>query len=140
MRVLVDTPVWSLAYRRATRPASPHHQETIDGLRELLTEGRCVLLGLVRQEVLQGIPSRGQFDLVRRDLDEFPDEQVLSTDHVKAAQLYSRCRARGVQPSTIDMVLCAVSDRLKAPVFTLDDDFALYARAVGTRLYRPVVH
>ena len=84
MRVLVDTPIWSAAYRRS--PGS----EVADTLREVIADGQCVLLGVVRQEVLQGIRSKEQFKVVRADLDEFPDAEVSSTDHVRAAELYNR--------------------------------------------------
>jgi predicted nucleic acid-binding protein len=140
MRAIVDTTVWSLAYRRQARALSGADADALDAFRELLNEGRCVLLGLVRQEILQGIRDPGQFDLVRADLDEFPDEPVFGSDHVRAAQLYNRCRSRGVQPTTIDMLICAVASRLKATVFTDDGDFAGYHRVLGTRLFRPVSH
>lgn len=140
MRVLVDTPVWSLAYRRTGRQPSSAEADVVAALRELLTEGRCVLAGVVRQEVLQGIPKKDQFERVRRDLAELPDEAVWSSDHVRAAQMYNRCRAGGVQPTTVDMLLCAIAARLKAAVFTLDRDFVGYAKVLGLALLRPTVH
>jgi predicted nucleic acid-binding protein len=138
--VLVDTPVWSLAYRRAGRPLSGPEADVVAVFRELLTEGRCVLPGVVRQEVLQGIARRDQFELVRRDLSELPDEAPWASDYVRAAQMYNRCRAKGVQPTTVDMLLCALAARLKAAVFTLDKDFIGYARVLGLPLLRPTVH
>jgi predicted nucleic acid-binding protein len=134
MKVLVDTPVWSAAYRRGA------DGEIADALRELIAEGRCALPGVVRQEVLQGIRATHQFDLVRRDLDEFPDLEVWATDHVRAAQMFNRCKSRGVTPTTIDMLICALSQRHKAPIFTLDRDFAGYARVLGVKLYGPALH
>lgn len=46
MKVLVDTAVWSLALRRNTQ----NDEITIvNVLRELITDGRVVLLGAIRQ-------------------------------------------------------------------------------------------
>ena len=140
MRVVVDTPIWSLAYRRVDRPLSTHEADTVAALRELLGEGLCVLVGPVRQEVLQGIAKKEQFDLVRRDLAELPDEPIWSIDFIRAAQLYNRCRTGGVQPATVDMLLCGIAERLKAAIFTLDRDFVGYARVLGVRLFRPTLH
>lgn len=140
MMVVVDTPVWSLAFRRAEKHLSAGELDTIAAFRELLAEGRGVLLGIVRQEVLQGIPKKEQFELVRGDLEELQDEHLWPTDYVRAAQLYNTCRAKGVQASTVDMLLCAAAQRLKTAIFTLDRDFVGYARVLGVRLYRPALH
>ena len=134
MKVIVDTPIWSAAYRR-----SPSN-DAADALREVIADGRCVLLGVVRQELLQGIPSKAQFTAVRADLDEFPDAELWSSDHVRAAAMYNRCKSRGVQPTTIDMLICSVAERMKASIFTLDRDFVRYARVLGVRLFGPALH
>jgi len=48
MNVFVDTSVWSLALRRNTpNDAIP----LINILRDLISDGRVVLLGVIRQEV-----------------------------------------------------------------------------------------
>lgn len=134
MKVLVDTPVWSAAYRRSA------DGEVVEALRELIADGRCALAGVVRQEVLQGIRSAQQFELVRGDLDEFPDLDVWSRDHVRAAQMFNRCKARGTAPTTIDMLICSLAERHKAAVFTLDRDFVGYARVLGIKLYGRALH
>ena len=50
MSVLVDTPVWSLALRRGAPQDGPEVRE----LRALLVEGRVVMMGPIRQELLSG--------------------------------------------------------------------------------------
>jgi hypothetical protein len=58
MKVVVDTFVWSLALRRnTTTEAIP----IVNLLRDLIIDGRVVLLGAVRQEVLSGIRHNEQF-------------------------------------------------------------------------------
>ena len=51
MKVLVDTSVWSQVLRRGEPENEPRERE----LRELLREGRAVLMGPIRQELLSGI-------------------------------------------------------------------------------------
>ena len=63
MNVVVDTSVWSLALRRNTpNDAIP----IINILRDLISDGRVVLLRVIRQEVLSGIRYTEQFIRVAR--------------------------------------------------------------------------
>ena len=50
MKVIVDTSVWSLALRRQQK-----NNSIADKLRDFIGDGRVVLLGAVRQEILSGI-------------------------------------------------------------------------------------
>jgi len=56
MKVLVDTSVWSLALRRNNLDNT---LPVVNQLRELIADGKVVLLGAVRQEVLSGIRNLG---------------------------------------------------------------------------------
>lgn len=62
MRVVVDTSVWSLALRRNTPSQA---MPVVNQLRDLIVDGRVVLLGAVRQEVLSGIRHIEQFTRLR---------------------------------------------------------------------------
>ena len=135
MRVLVDTTIWSLALRRRN-PKQPE-SVLIDELSELVQELRAVLIGLVRQEVLSGIPDAKDFDVVRQHLDAFDDLAIVSEDYVEAARMFKACRKKGVQGSHIDFLICAVSKRHSTPVFTTDKDFTNYARHLDLQLYKP---
>ncbi len=81
MRVIVDTSVWSLALRRRNQVSSPQ----TEALGELIAEGRVVMLGAVRQEILSGIRHVEQFERLERDLEAFSDEFVTAADYVEAA-------------------------------------------------------
>ncbi len=61
----VDTSVWSLALRRAKRVDDTTTRE----LGELIQEGRVVLMGAVRQELLSGIKEKAQFE--DRDFEQY---------------------------------------------------------------------
>ena len=133
MNVLVDTCVWSLALRRTDAPADP----AIAELAELIQEGRALMMGLVRQELLSGVRAAKQFELLRTRLRAFPDLPIETDDHEEAALLFNRCRAKGIQGSSIDFLICAVALRRQLAILTTDKDFTQYARVVGVQLHAP---
>lgn len=132
MNVLVDTSVWSLAVRRARRIDDHAPRE----LTELIREGRVVMIGPVRQELLSGIPSKQQFEKLREHLRAFPDLELDAADYEDAAGIYNRCREKGIQGSNMDFLICAVAIRRKLAIFTTDGDFKHFARAVRLDLHR----
>lgn len=130
MKVLVDTSVWSLALRRRA-PAHP----AVDELRRLVTQGRAAIVGPIRQEVLSGIRDRAVFERLRDHLRAFPDEPMTSVDYERAADCFNVCRAKGIQGSNTDFLLCAVAERFKFPILTTDDDFVTFGRVLPLRLH-----
>jgi len=133
MNVIVDTCVWSLALRRARRV-----DDLIPGeLATIISEGRAVMLGPVRQELLSGIKVAHQFDRLRDHLRMFPDLSLDELDYENAATMFNRCRARGIQGSNTDFLICAVSIRRKLSVFTTDADFKQYAQVLPLALHEP---
>ncbi|HBL11579.1 MAG TPA: PIN domain nuclease [Cyanobacteria bacterium UBA11162] len=130
MNVVVDTSVWSLALRRNT----PNDAIAIVNiLRDLITDGRVVLLGVIRQEMLSGIRYSEQFIRLRDYLRAFPDLELTSEDYELAAEFFNTCRSNGVQGSNTDFLLCAVAHRRGYSIFTTDKDFENF------RLHIPVV-
>ena len=130
MKVLVDTSVWSLALRRRS-PADP----AVDELRRLIVSGRAAIIGPIRQEVLSGIRNAGAFARLRDRLGAFPDEPLTSTDYERAAECFNACRAKGLQGSNTDFLLCAVSERHRMPLLTTDGDFLRYGTVIPVALH-----
>jgi predicted nucleic acid-binding protein len=130
MKVLVDTSVWSHAFRRRV-PSDP----SVDVLRRLVTDGRAALVGPVRQEILSGIRETAAFKAVRDRLGSFPDEPIVTADYERAAEFFNACRLRGLQGSNTDFLLCAVSNHHRMPLLTTDDDFSRYAAVIPLTLY-----
>lgn len=134
MIVLVDTPVWSLAFRRRSLPAA---QELVrDAWAALIREGRARLIGPIRQELLTGIRDEAMFRRVREKLRAFDEPRLEIQDFEDAAQAGNQLRAKGIAASGVDCLLCAVAIRRDWEVFTLDQDFARYARHLPLRLHR----
>jgi predicted nucleic acid-binding protein len=112
VKLLVDTSVWSLALRRKnTASLSPEEQKLKAELVRAITEGRVVMLGLLRQEILSGIKEDAQFAKVKAALDPYLDEPINTLDHEFAARMYNECRNQGVEAGTVDILICAVAVR-----------------------------
>lgn len=137
MSVLVDTPVWSLALRRRAAQLNSTERRQVDEWRTLVAEGRARLTGIIRQEVLSGIRDEGDFARLRERLDAFEDVTADSADHERAAALFNACRAKGISPGAIDVLICAIAARHGLAIFTIDTDFTRYARVLPLRLHRP---
>jgi predicted nucleic acid-binding protein len=133
VNVLVDTSVWSLALRRRRAVSAPESSE----LAELIREGRVALLGPVRQEILSGISDERQYSLLRDHLRAFPDLDLAAEDYEEAAAFFNRCRARGVQGSNTDFLICAAAVRRKLGILTTDGDFRLFAKVLPLHLHQP---
>jgi hypothetical protein len=72
VKAIVDTSVWSLALRRQRQPLSLEADE----LAELIREGRAIIIGPVRQELLSGVKGTAAFQNLRQYLRAFPDCSV----------------------------------------------------------------
>ncbi len=114
MKVLVDTSVWSLALRRRAAASRPEVEE----LRSLIDEGRVAMIGPIRQELLSGIRTVEAFERLRDHLRPYPDEPLETADFERAAEHFNTCRARGVQGSNTDFLICAVAERRNLPILT----------------------
>jgi predicted nucleic acid-binding protein len=132
MKVLVDTAVWSLALRRKSRGGN---DAVVSELASLVQDGRVVMIGPVRQELLSGIRERAHFESLREHLRAFPDSEITSADYEEAAAFFNRCREQGIQGSNTDFLICAVAARNELSIFTTDDDFVHFANVLPIVLH-----
>ncbi|MGA7375856.1 MAG: PIN domain-containing protein [Candidatus Sulfotelmatobacter sp.] len=135
MLVLIDTPIWSLALRRALTELNPHEQVLTSALKELIRDGRAQLLGPVRQELLSGIRQEKTFTELRDYLRAFDEPNLSADDYEEAAHIHNQCRSRGIAGSAIDFLICAAAIRREWQIFTTDLDFTHYAKACPLQLY-----
>jgi predicted nucleic acid-binding protein len=132
MKVLVDTSVWSLALRRDDRSRDRQLTST---LAALVDDGRVVMAGPIRQELLSGVKERAHFELLRENLRPFPDVQINTDDYEEAAAFFNQCRAKGIQGSNTDFLICAVAVRNGFAIFTTDEDFRHFQRLLPITLH-----
>jgi predicted nucleic acid-binding protein len=93
------------------------------------------LLGPVRQELLSGVAVADQYETLRDHLRAFPDVALEPDDYEEGAAFFNRCRARGVQGSNTDFLICAVAARRQFAILTTDTDFAHYAKVLPIHLH-----
>ncbi len=135
MDVLVDTSVWSLALRRGATQLNQQQSSMVTKLAQLAHEGRALLIGPIRQELLTGIRHPVQFETLRKRLCDFPDVPLASGDYERAAEAANRCIAAGVAVTDVDLLICAVAMDRGWQVYTADQDFFRYAKVLGVALY-----
>lgn len=133
MFVLVDTCIWSLALCRSNDKDPLHVNE----LSALISEHRVHLIGPIRQELLSGITATQQFNLLRQKLRAFPDFNLSSEDYEKAAEYCNKLRAKGIQGSMTDFLICAVAIRSKMAIYTYDNDFLHFKLHIPIALHQP---
>jgi predicted nucleic acid-binding protein len=133
MNIIIDTSVWSLALRRQRSSPCAETRE----LAELVREGRAAMLGPVRQELLSGVRAEQQFESLRGHLRAFPDIPLEAEDYEEAASFFNKCRARGIQGSNTDYLICAAAARRGFGILTTDTDFAHFARVLPIELHAP---
>ena len=131
MKVIVDTCVWSLALRRKNRAASP----VVHEFERLIKEFRVQMIGPIRQEILSGIRSKAQFNSLKDHLSNFPDLPITTEDFERAAEFFNLCRAKGVQGSNTDFLICAVAERSNCNLFTTDKDFHLFSKYIPIKFH-----
>ena len=120
MTIVVDTSVWSHALRRRKPGGDPQSEKLASAIKQAQP---IALLGVILQEILQGIRNPGDFEKVRAHLEVFPLIGLEREDFVAAAELRNLCAARGVQASTIDFQIAAACARHDCALLTNDQDF-----------------
>ena len=124
-----------MALRRSAVPSDSASQAAVDALKDLIADARALMIGPIRQELLSGIKDPAQFARVRQVLTAFPDEPLTTEDYECAAKFFNQCKAKGIQGSHTDFLICAVAVLRKLPVFSLDQDFSHFQACFPVNLY-----
>jgi len=130
--LLVDTSVWSLAFRRDAEAST----QAVDVLRGALEGADQVFTtGLVLQELLQGFAGpKARSQLIER-FAALAFLQPDREDHIEAAEVRNTCRRNGIQIGTIDAVLIQLCLRHDLVLLSTDNDFRSASKHVKFRLW-----
>jgi predicted nucleic acid-binding protein len=132
LSLLVDTSVWSLAFRRDAEGSAPEVialRHALDGADQVFTTG------LVLQELLQGFSGpKARMQLIER-FAALGFLQPDREDHVEAASARNACRRHGVQIGTIDALLIQLCVRHDLVLLSSDNDFRSAAKHIKFRLW-----
>jgi predicted nucleic acid-binding protein len=120
MKVLIDTPIWSLAFRR--KEINDINTKTINNLVDLIHDVRIVIIGSIRQEILSGISDKNKYHELKEKMAIFTDYNIQTADYEFAAECSNECRRHGIQGSHTDFLICATAMRNEWEIFTDDQD------------------
>jgi len=139
MKVLVDTPIWSLAFRK--KEFSNENNLLINNLINLIRDARIAVIGSIRQEVLSGISDKNKFYEIKNKMSVFPDYLIRTGDYEFAAECSNECRRNGIQGSHTDFLICAVAIKNDWEIFTEDTDFLNYEKYIPVKIYtlKPII-
>lgn len=132
---MIDTTVWSLALRRKRVNLNSTEVAITETVFAMIASGQARILGMIRQELLSGLREITEFDRLRSYLRLFEEPHLEIADYEEGARMFNRCQARGISPTAIDLLICAVAHRRGWRIFTLDHDFEHYRRILGIALY-----
>ena len=132
MKVLVDTPIWSYALRSKKL----EFKQYVDNLIELIANNSVIIIGVIKQEILSGYSDIEKFTQLKNKIKYFENTLIEDEDYIQAANFSNICRSKGIQGSPVDFLICAVSYRINAAIFTTDKDFIHYKKHLPIILYK----
>ncbi|MFT4215960.1 MAG: PIN domain nuclease [Micropruina sp.] len=130
--LLVDTSVWSLAYRRDVPPGAPE----VEALRSALLGGEEVAVtGMILLELLRGFVPDAARQRIVADLAHVQLLEPTRDDYAAAADLATTCRRSGVQIGSVDALIAQLAIAHDCTLLSTDADFAHAARVIPLRLW-----
>jgi len=118
MMMLVDTSVWIDFFRGKETAETDHLAAALSA-----DEDICIC-GLILAEILQGVPSPGQYRRVRKALDPLIYLPMSRDDHILAANIYRAARTKGKTiRNTMDCIIAACAISHSVPLLQADRDF-----------------
>ena len=117
--IVVDTSVWIEFLRGSDQPQALRLEQLIDA------SAPVALTDVVMTELLQGVPSDEEAELLEARLLAFPMLRLERVeDFALAASLYRQARGAGVTiRKTLDCLIAAPCVRARAPLLHADADF-----------------
>jgi len=131
MKVLADTCIWSQVLRH-----KDPNLELTKKIKDFVNDGRIIIIGPIKQELLSGISNTQQFKKLKEILASFEDIPLKTKHFVKAAEFSNICRNKGIQGSTTDFLICAVAYIENLIIFTTDNDFENYKKYLPIKLIK----
>ena len=131
MKVLIDTSVWSYAFRKG----GPSDHPTVKKLTVLLNEGENIAVtGTILQEILQAFRRNAALKTVAEYLDAVPLLTLEREDYIEAAAIHRKCASKGVSASTTDCQIAQAAIRHGYLLLTADKDFVYIAHHCSLKL------
>jgi len=130
MKTLVDTSIWSYAFRSK----KPEFKSQVDKLIDIISNNNIVIIGAIKQEILSGYSNMNLFNKLEKKMTAFENTTTLDEDYIQAAKFSNQCRINGLQGSPVDFLICAIAYRLKVEIFTAEKNFSHYQQHIPIEL------
>ncbi len=132
--IVVDTCVLSEAFRK--KP-SLQNTQVIECLSQMIKDDwPLVIPAIVLQEFLTGFSSDKNFQKGLDALSGFRVNYADYEDHLMAARIRSQCHKKGIQSSSIDVLIAAMTINLNGRLLTVDKDFKNISRICHLKLFQ----
>jgi len=119
--LLVDTSVWSLAFRSDHASDGVSQVQTLE---DAIDNGEEIYsTGLILQELLQGFSKPKSKKAILERFSSIPVLVPDILDHREAAEIRIECRSKGIQIETIDALIAQLSLRYELRLLSTDKDF-----------------
>ena len=129
--VIVDSDVWSEAFRRKPEAWSPE----VRAFQDLIDDEQVLMIGPIRQEALSGLRDAKRYEQIRKALRSWIDEPIETSVFELAASFFNLCQSKGIQGSHTDFLICACSVSWDAEILSKDKDYRLYAKHIPIQLF-----
>ena len=132
--IVLDTSALSRIFRRRVQIETPQ----AIAFRDLVIRNQPIgLPGIVLQEVLSGVRSAAQSEVLRRNLAGLRLLLASAEDHRSAADVFNLCQGKGISANSVDCLIAATALGLHARLWTYDDDFDRIARVCALQIFQP---
>jgi predicted nucleic acid-binding protein len=131
--IIVDTSVWSLAFRR--RELRAPLPSVVTFLHQLIENDDPIgVPGMVLQELLAGVRDDAQARRLEGLMAGFALLLADRDQHMLAARIATACRKAGVAAATVDCLIAAQSITTHSVLLTVDEGFGRMSRHCELRL------
>jgi predicted nucleic acid-binding protein len=128
---LLDTSVWSEALRR--KNVSIKSDNTY--LYHLIqNEENIFITGVIIQELLSGVKNEKMFSELKEILLNFEIIEPEVGDYIFAASLRNKISTKGIQASTVDLLLVSIAIRRNYYLLSFDKDFNYISQHTDLKL------
>ena len=115
-KVLVDTSILVEYFRGK-------NVEIIDLVKELIINHRIVLCGIVFSELLAGVRTRNDQELIEQAIDALDYAEVSRSSWIMAGEMASKLRQHGIKMPMTDLILAAIAIENSYELLTKDSHF-----------------
>lgn len=132
--IVVDTCILSEAFRKKTKV---RNSQVFDCFSQMIKDDwPLVIPGIVLQEFLTGFLTDKSLQKALDVLSGFSVNYADYEDHLMAARIRSQCHKKGIQSSSIDALIAAMTINLNGRLLTVDNDFKNISEVCHLKLFQ----